>query len=115
MTTESSNPFRGRTLRVARPVADHEDFQTATADDLRLAQSLWDQAEAQRRSDAEAEADRTEQLARYETREEPAAKALENRARVAFLATKGATMKMWLDVRDNILADLQQGGRPIDH
>ncbi|HET7714288.1 MAG TPA: hypothetical protein VFK86_01545 [Bauldia sp.] len=102
-------------MRVARPVADHEDFQMVSAEDLSLAQSLWDQAEQQRLNDVQAEADRTEQVARYETREEPAAKALENRARVAFLATKGATMKMWLDARDNILADLYNGGSSIDH
>jgi hypothetical protein len=40
-----------------------------------------------------------------ETLEEPASKALENRLRVAFLATKGHTMAMWLAQRDAILAD----------
>ena len=109
MTTGTPNPFHGRTLRVARPTADHTEFQVSAGDDLSQAQSQWDRAEEQRREEAEAEADRTEQLVRYETREEPASKALENRARVAFLATKGATMQMWLAQRDTILADLERG------
>jgi hypothetical protein len=67
------------------------------------------------KSDSLAGRDRLEGLAlaesRYarltaaETHEEPASKAAENRLRVAFLATRGNTMAMWLAQRDAILAD----------
>jgi hypothetical protein len=42
-------------------------------------------------------------------REEPQRKALENRLRVAFLATRGHTMPMWLAQRPTILATALTG------
>lgn len=42
-------------------------------------------------------------VTRDEVREEPSSKARENRARVAFLSTKGNTMAMWAAQRDEIL------------
>jgi hypothetical protein len=48
---------------------------------------------------------RYDMLMAAETHEEPASKAAENRLRVAFLATRGNTMAMWLAQRDAILAE----------
>ena len=101
MTTETANPFRGQTMRVARPTKNQTEYSSLAEAALGEAQGLWDAAEAER----------TELLARSETREEPAIKAFENRARVAFLSTKGATMQMWLEQRDSILTSLRQGNQ----
>ena len=110
MTTDLSNPYRGRTLREARPTADHPGFRLLGASELGAAQQQWDLAEDTRRTEAAAEAIRTELLVRYETIEEPAAKAHENRMRIAFLSTKGATMKMWLEHRETIAASQLRSG-----
>jgi hypothetical protein len=102
MTSETDNPFRGQTMRVARPAKSQMEYSSLAEAALDEAQGQWDAAEAER----------TELLALSETREEPAIKAFENRARVAFLATKGATMQMWLEQRDTILTNLQRGSHP---
>lgn len=104
MTSDFNNPYSGRTLRVARPTADSPVFRLLAEPELGEAQALWDLAEDARRTEAASDAVRTELIARYETIEEPAAKAHENRMRIAFLSTKGATMKMWLEQRDAIMA-----------
>ena len=114
MTSNLDNPYTGRTLRVARPTADNPAFRLLAESDLSQAQAHWDLAEVARRAEAASEAVRTELLARYETIEEPAAKAFENRMRIAFLSTKGATMKMWLEQRDGIMADLLRSGAGDD-
>ena len=105
MTSELENPYTGRTLRVARPSADQPMFRLLAESELGAAQAHWDLAEDARKTEAASEAVRAELLVRYETIEEPAAKAFENRMRIAFLSTKGATMKMWLEERDAIMAD----------
>jgi len=110
MTIDFKNPYRGRTLREARPTADHPGFRLLDVSELGSAQEQWDLAEDTRRTDAAAEAVRTELLARYETIEEPAAKAHENRMRIAFLSTKGATMKMWLEHRETLSASQLRSG-----
>ena len=113
-TSEIENPYTGRTLRVARPSADQPTFRLLAESELRAAQAHWDLAEDVRRTEAATEAVRTELLVRYETIEEPAAKALENRMRIAFLSTKGATMKMWLEQRDAIMADVLRSAATDD-
>jgi hypothetical protein len=50
-------------------------------------------------------------VTRDDTAEEPASKAFENRVRIAFLATKGATMAGWLASRDTLLAQAARGER----
>jgi hypothetical protein len=104
MTSESLNTFLGRTRYVSRPNAEQPAFRLSTAAELEAAQSQWDIADGIRLHHDREEADHFDRISRYETREEPADKALENRLRVAFLATKGATVKDWLEQRDAILA-----------
>ena len=106
MTSDFNNPYSGRTLRVARPTAENPAFRLLDEPELGEAQAHWDLAEDARQTEAATEAIRTELIARYETIEEPAAKAFENRMRTAFLSTRGATMKMWLEQRDAIMAEV---------
>ena len=97
MTVDIRNPFHGRTLRAARPSAADAGYRLLAERDLSAAQVHWDAAEDARRIEAADTLSRMELLTRYETREEPAEKAHENRKRIAFLSAKGATMKMWLE------------------
>ena len=104
MVTEL-NPFAGRTLRIPRPAACRVDGEYRSRADLQAAQELWDHAEHARLQELTRPSNRYAELTAAETLEEPSSKALENRLRVAFLATKGHTMAMWLAQRDAILAE----------
>lgn len=65
---------------------------------LRAIQAQWDAADATRRASA---VDIVQpKVERDDTSEEPISKAEENRARVKFLSTKGATMQGWLEERE---------------
>ena len=104
MTSESGNSYFGRTRYVSRPDSQQPAFRFAAEGELEAAQALWDVAEGIRLHQEQEETAHFELISRYETREEPADKALENRLRVAFLSIKGATVKDWLEQRDAILA-----------
>jgi len=102
--TEVENQFAGRTRYIRRPAWQVAEFRSATSAELRAAQVDWDVAESAReQADAE-EVAKFAKLTADETFEEPASKALENRLRVAFLGTRGATMQGWAQQRDSILA-----------
>ena len=103
MTNELNNPYGGRTLYRARPAANHAEFRSVTPEDLALAQEQWDVAEQARVERTTSEDARYALVTRDEINEEPSSKALEN-LRVAFLSTKGATVKDWLEQRDAIMS-----------
>jgi hypothetical protein len=103
MTTDT-NPFAGRTLYTRRPARQIAEYRPLTLPDLRIAQIQWDRAEQARLAQIAAETARYTELMADESREEPASKALENRLRVAFLGTAGATMHGWLNHRNTIPA-----------
>jgi hypothetical protein len=104
MVTEL-NPFAGRTLKTPRPTSCRATDQYSSREELQTAQALWDHAERARLEQLTGPTNRYAELMAAETLEEPSSKALENRLRVAFLATKGHTMAMWLAQREAILAD----------
>jgi hypothetical protein len=108
MMIDSDNPYRGRTLDTARPSVREARFRLLAEPELAVAQAQWDAAEKVRLEETAREIARHELLMRDETREEPASKALENRMRIAFLSTKGATMQVWLNQRDTVMADLAE-------
>ena len=105
MTDPETNPFLGRTLRVLRPSARNADWKTKSPDELQAAQAQWDFAESDRRRQIAAAAAKEASILEWATTEEPARKALENRLRVAYLATKGATLQAWFEQRERILAE----------
>jgi hypothetical protein len=111
MTNELNNPYGGRTLYRARPAAGHAEFRLLTPEALALAQEQWDAAEKARVERTESEDARYRLVTRDEINEEPSSKALENRLRVAFLSTKGATVKDWLEQRDAIMSDHSSAAR----
>ena len=100
--TDDDNPYLGQTREIPRPTHHQSEFQMESHSALRLAQRLWDVAESVRAELAAAEVSAL--AARDEHQEEPVSKAVENRLRVAFLASKGATMQMWIAQRDEILS-----------
>jgi hypothetical protein len=104
--TEADNPYLGHTLGIVRPSMRDAQFRSLEEADLVAAQAQWDAAEQARLEASAREIARHEMLMREETHEEPASKALENRMRIAFLSTKGATMQVWLKQRDAVMADL---------
>jgi hypothetical protein len=104
MVTEL-NPFAGRTLRIPRPTACRVEDESRSQADVQVAQAQWECAERDRLEQLARPTSQYAELMAAETREEPASKALENRLRVAFLATKGHTMAMWLAQREVIVAD----------
>ena len=102
--TSDQNPFLGRTLYTARPAWQAVDYRTLSKADLEIVQSQWDLAEQDRLQLISVEVARYAQLTAVESGEEPASKALENRLRVAFLGSAGATMQDWVNQRGDILA-----------
>ena len=103
MATRQENPYLGRTQHTARPTLRPVESRSMSADDLRAAQSQWDDAERTRLEQIAARLVSHEALTRDDIAEEPESKAFENRLRVAFLATKGATMIAWNQERAAIL------------
>ena len=104
MTTDLKQTFPAHTMYTLRPSVAQEEYRAMTPDALKSAQSRWDAAESIRLDGAQVAIQAL--VLRDESREEPTSKALENRLRVAFLATKGATMQAWLQERESILASL---------
>jgi hypothetical protein len=104
MSKELNNPFGGSTQYRARPSASLAEYRALSPEDLATAQAQWDSAEKQRLQRTAIENARMAMVARDAVQEEPLSKALENRLRVAFLSTKGATVKDWLEQRDAILS-----------
>ena len=105
MTEIETNPFLGRTLRVLRPSARNADWKTKSPGELQAAPAQWDFAESDRRRQIAAAAAKEASHLEWATTEEPARKALENRLRIAYLATKGATLQAWFEQREQILAE----------
>lgn len=101
--TENRNPYEGRTVYTERPTARHSEFRSVSQEDLRTAQQQWDEAEATRR--AKSDASTHTLMSANESNEEPLSKALENRLRLSFLSTKGATMQGWITARESIIAE----------
>jgi hypothetical protein len=110
MTDTEANPFLGRTLRVLRPSARNSAWREKSPEELHAAQTQWDAAEADRRRQIAAAAAKEASLLEWATTEEPARKALENRLRIAYLATKGATLQAWFEQRERILAEARATG-----
>lgn len=105
MTEIETNPFLGRTLRIRRPSARNADWREKSPEELLAAQAQWDFAESDRRRQVVAAAAMEARHLEWATTEEPARKALENRLRIAYLATKGATLQAWFEQRERILAE----------
>ena len=104
MSKELNNPFGGRTQYKARPSASLAEYSDLSPEALATAQAQWDSAEQKRLQRTALENARLAMVARDAIHEEPLSKALENRLRVAFLSTKGATVKDWMEQRDAILS-----------
>jgi hypothetical protein len=96
------NPYLERTRYIFRPAANQFKFRRYSLDALRSAQAQWDVADVLRRTTPDVASETV--LLRDEEAEEPASKALENRLRVAFLATKGATMRDWISHRETTVS-----------
>ena len=107
--TENRNPYEGRTIYTERPDPLHAEDRGTDPKELRVAQQQWDAAEALRKSLSDASVHTL--MSTNETREEPASKALENRLRIRFLSTKGATMQGWIEARDRIIAEALASGQ----
>ena len=105
VTSDQDNPYFGRTLTTARPTLLHAESRLLSKEELAAKQARWDAAEQVRLQAIAALHARQAFLMRDEVCEEPASKALENRLRIAYLSTKGATMKLWLEEREAILAN----------
>lgn len=104
MSKELNNPFGGSTQYRPRPSASLPEYRALSPEELATAQAQWDSAEKQRLQRTAIENARMAMVERDAVREEPLSKALENRLRVAFLSTKGATVKEWMEQRDAILS-----------
>ena len=104
MSKELNNPFGGSTQYKPRPSASLAEYSALSPEDLATAQAQWDSAEQHRLQRTAVENARLAMVARDAVREEPLSKAYENRLRVAFLSTKGATVKEWMEQRDAILS-----------
>ena len=104
MSKELNNPFGGSTQYRARPSASLAEYHALSPEALAMAQAQWDSAEQLRLQRTAVENARLAMVAHDAIHEEPLSKALENRLRVAFLSTKGATVKEWMEQRDAILS-----------